>query len=93
MPSQLIKADTAGPLKRAIFLDLTDGMWRIELVDTRTGAKLTRRTECTHDPVFGIDIADMLDIDDLSAEMAAELDAHYALESGEDEGGSDAGSP
>lgn len=88
-PVQLIKADTAGPLKRAIFLELDTNVWRVELVDTRNGRARVRRTPCTHDPIFGIDIADMLDIDDLSALMAAELDALAA----EDEGGSDAGSP
>ena len=88
MPSQLIKADSAGPIKRAVFLELDTGLWRIELVDGRNGRKLIGHTECTHDPVLGIDIADMLDIDDLSAAMALELDALAA-----EEGGSDAGSP
>lgn len=89
MPLQLIKADTAGPLKRAISLELETSLWVIELEDTRNGRKRVRTTPCTHDPIFGPDIADMLDIDDLSALMAAELDALAA----EDEGGSDAGSP
>lgn len=89
MSSQLIKADTAGPLKRAVYLELDTSLWRIELEDTRNGRKRVRTTPCTHDPIFGPDIADMLDIDDLSSLMAAELDALAA----EDEGGSNAGSP
>lgn len=75
MPSQLIKADNAGPIKRAIFLELDVMRFRIELLDTRNGRKIVRWTDCTHDPIFGIDIADMLDIDDMSAGMASELDA------------------